>query len=113
MPTARASKSGDLGQGLRSCISNRFLDVVDVVGDHTLKTSDKDDIGQWTFPIGLVILNLSYWLESRGVFLKIQMPRPPPRLINWTLQGVLKVPLLTLLGVCRSVVPDSLQPPGL
>ena len=67
------------------------------------------DLPHW---IG-VILNLSYWLESPGVLLKIQIPRPPPRLINWTLQGVLKVPLVTLLGVCRSVVPDSLQPPGL
>ena len=35
VPTARDSKSVDLGQGLRSCISNRFLDNVDVVGDHT------------------------------------------------------------------------------
>lgn len=53
VPTARASKSADLGQGLRSCISNRFLDDVDVVGDNTLRTSSKDDIAQWTFPIGL------------------------------------------------------------
>ena len=45
---ARASKSADLGQGLRSCISN-----IGVVGDHTLRTSSKDDIAQWTFPIGL------------------------------------------------------------